>query len=112
MRCACELAHPFEPPGAVLVVEPHDVFSGVSDERPLRDDGIALRLTGVQDDACAFIAGDEPQQADALPLGTIEPTHLTDREICCVCADPSRADLEALAYARGQLSDPRGLPLS
>src|SRR6202161_768681 len=64
MRCACELAHPFEPPGAVFAVEPHDVFSGVSDERPLRDDGIALRLTGVQDDACAFIAGDEAQQAD------------------------------------------------
>ena len=61
------------------------------DERPLRDDGIALRLTGVLDDACAFIAGDEPQQADALPLRTIEPTHLTDREICGVCADPSRA---------------------
>jgi hypothetical protein len=49
--CGRDLAHAVEPPGAVLTVEAHDVFSGVSDEGSLRDDGVALRLTSVQDEA-------------------------------------------------------------
>jgi hypothetical protein len=63
-------------------------FPRVSDEWPVRNDGVPLRLASTEYDARAVLSS---RHARPLSLGTVEPSHLTDLQKVKVLADPNRA---------------------
>src|SRR5258706_3068227 len=71
-----DLAHTRESTLAVLLVRPLDVVHGVTNERPVRDDGRALGLAGVEHDARAFLLCSKPHHAQTLTVRPIEPSNL------------------------------------
>ena len=55
-----QLAHTLESSGAILAIQPDDVGFRIADEWPMRDDGIALRLAGVEHEARTLLSRHEP----------------------------------------------------
>jgi hypothetical protein len=97
-----EFGHPHEFPGTVFGVKPDDILLRISNERPVGDDCVPLRLTGIQHEARAIFSANDVQDAPALVIGPIigpikgpiEPSDLTfvqhriadlDRAINKVC---------------------------
>jgi len=57
-------------------IEPDDVLLRISDERPIRNNRIALRLPCIEDESCTFFAGSHTQQTAAVGLWSVEPSSL------------------------------------
>jgi len=67
-------------------IEPDDVLLRISDERPIRNNRIALRLPRVEDEPCTFFAGSHTQQTVPVDLRAVEPSSLPGFEECIVGA--------------------------
>src|SRR5690348_8200848 len=72
-------------------IEPDDVLLRVSDERPIRNNRIALRLPRIEDESCTFFAGSHTQQTGPVGLWSVEPSSLSCFEGCIVGARLDRA---------------------
>ena len=71
-----EFGHPHEFPCTVFGVKPDDILLRISNERPVGDDCVPLRLTGIQHEARAIFSANDVQDARALVIGPIEPSDL------------------------------------
>ena len=57
-------------------IEPGDVPLRISDERPVRHNWVALRLSCIEDEPCTCFAGSHTQQTAAVGLWSVEPSSL------------------------------------
>jgi hypothetical protein len=62
--------------GLEFRIEPGDVLLRISDERPVRHNGIALRLSCIENEPCTFFAGSHTQQTGPVDLRAVEPSRL------------------------------------
>jgi len=81
-----EFAQTDELSGLEFRIEPGDVPLRISDERPVRHNWIALRLSGIEDEPCTFLAGSHTQQTVPVDLRAVEPSSLPGFEECIVGA--------------------------
>src|SRR5256885_10293533 len=71
-RGCCDVAHMRESTLAVLLVRTLDVVHAVANERPLRHDGRALGLAGIQHEARAFLLCGDAHDTDTITAKPIE----------------------------------------